>query len=975
MIQVSPSTTMVNRKGKYGRRTGNTLRMGCVARKMNKNYRAEFGIYVGFSGPARVTAEEGEGILDDFSCFVDDGEISQPLCTSQWRRLWQWRDMRFGSYDVFHSMNKHRRWELPALLKDSVSDLERHGDSDYRVQVVERELVTAVTGKNRSKADVISVADSKVAIPQKKSKRQHAYATDLIANTKPRKLGRRERRRLGIYEVEEEHDVIDDLPILKYECCFPRDTQVYPWYNEKQCNQYHCSGKQERPRTKTLKKTKHQRDKKSSYWHGCYSRADFHKLGTFFEGTEDSEAESETEEPFEARRDLPSTGEVLAALLDTTLTDTARRKQPCTERVFGKGCSVPKMASSAPVSLHPKGSAIVCSQIASDITDNDTIEEVDTTTDSHHKDDAEVLEVYEEKPTVQVFLTTGSLKPVELEAVGGAGYQEGQCVPRLLRLDLSDLVKSQVREGGNRTAAFTAQLLLEVGEEISIVDENGQTEECCNTRLSLLTNGEEAVDCDSWGESWESRVAMTVGDVVSQTVGFLSGQLSNRPSQKANQIHKKRKSHSLKIISEICKVKTRSLLPSEAVVSRKKQKEKKQKDTSQNAKRPTACGICWSDICAGDIPSAFALQGCLHWFCRECWENHVVTKVKQGLTDITCPECECSEVVDDTALMVLLPARLYRRYERRVRNVAVDSNDSLHWCRDSKCGRVVSVAFAGEVGDPVPVRCECGSMWCTSCRAEPHWPATCQQAQEHLLELKDRNPLGLLEEATYTAMTKKCPSCNHPMEKNGGCPHMSCICGTSFCWTCGQEYQLHYKNGSFSCPKKPYQLEEIEIDNLQVKNMSLYQQRWYKASLEHRKARGLTRLVQTYKQACKLARRMVLYTDVQLFYRLVEGNHEHTSDNLLSTYMELTEGAADMVMQMHLAAEFTAVLVSNTTRRVKRNSILNLWRKMTFIQDSITRILEEEKPCPSAVQEKLEHLLQAGKGCLRNLHRLTVKKN
>ncbi|XP_078595605.1 uncharacterized protein LOC144872857 isoform X2 [Branchiostoma floridae x Branchiostoma japonicum] len=971
---------MVNRKGKYGCHTGNTLRMGCVARKKNKNYCAEFGIYVGLSGSARITAEEGQSILDDFSGFVDDGEISQSLSglQVQQRRPWQWRDMRFGSNEVFFSMNKHKRWELPALLKNSVLDLERHEDSEYRVQVVEHELATAVTGVGRSKADVISVTDSKREIPQKKSKRQHAFATDLIAKAKPKKQGRRVRRRIiaSQEEEEEEHDPIDDLPILRYECCYPRNTEVYPWYNERQCDQYHCSGKQETPRTKTLKKTKHQRDKKSDHWHGGYSRADFHKLGTFLEGTEDPDAESDTEELLEARQELPSTGEVLAALLDTT--NTTRRKQRRMEPVFGKGCSVPNVASSTDIFVHPKGSAIVCSQITSDIEDSDIVEEyASATTNSHDKDDAEVLEVYEEKPTAQVFLTTDSLKPVELVAVGGAGYQEGQCVPRVLRLDLSDLVRSQGSEGRNMTTTG-AQLLFEVGEEISIVDENGQTEECCNTRLSLVTDEEDAVDCETWGESWKGSVAMTVGDVVRQTACFLSNQLNNRPSQRVNQVHKKRKSHSLKVISEICKVKTRSMLPSEAVVSsygKPKENEHELQDTSQNAKFPTTCGICWSDICAADIPSAFAVQGCLHWFCRECWEIHVGTKVRQGSTDITCPECECSEVVDDTLLMVLLPTRLYCLYQRRVHNVAVDSDSSLHWCRDAKCGRVVSVVHSGEVGDPVPVRCECGSMWCSLCRAEPHWPSTCHQAQEHLREIQDRNPLGLLEETTYTAMTKKCPSCNHPMEKNGGCPHMNCICGTSFCWTCGQEYQLHYKNGTFTCPKKPYALEEIEIDNLQVKNMSLYQQRLYKASLEHRKARGQTRLTQTYKQAWKLARKMVLSTDVQLFYRLVEGNQEHTSDNLLSTYMELTEGAADMVMQMHLAAEFTAVLVSNTSRRVRRNSILNLWRKMTFIQDSITRILEEEKPCPSTVEERLGRLLHAGKRCLQNLHRLTAKNN
>ncbi|XP_019624458.1 PREDICTED: uncharacterized protein LOC109470113 isoform X1 [Branchiostoma belcheri] len=963
---------MVNKKGKHGRHTGNTLRMGCVARKKNKNYRAEFGIYVRLSGPATLIREEGQDMLDDFSDFADDGGISQGALSTFHGRRRQWQR---GPNEVFYSMNKRKRWELPTCLKESVSDLERHAESDYRVQVVERELVTAVSGVGRSRADVVSVTDSKRAIPQKKSKRQHAYATDLIRNAKPKKQEKRRRMRAPLEEEEEEHDPIDDLPILKYEFCYPRNADVYPWYSEKQCNQYHCSGKQETPRTKTLKKTKHQRDKKSGYWHGGYSRAEFHKVGTFFEGTDDSEddrAESETEQLYEARPELPTTGEVLADLLDTT--GTAKRKHQRVDSVFGKGCCVPNIASSSAGSIHPKGSAIVCSPTTSDTEDSDTAEENDATTDFHHKDDTvEVLEVYEEKPTVQVFLTTESLKPDELEALTEVGYQESQCVPRVFRLDLYDLVRSQVREGGNMNTS-SAQLLFEVGEEISIVDENGQTQECCNTRLSLVTGEEDSVDCDSWGESWEGRVAMTVADVVSQTASFLSGQLSNRSNQKVKEAHKKRNSHSLKVISKICKVQTRSMLPSEAVVSSKKQKEKEQEDTSQNAKHPTTCGICWSDIDAGDIPSAFALQGCLHWFCRECWENHVATKVRQGSTDITCPECECSEVVDDTTLMLLLPGRLYHQYQRRVRNVAVDSDNSLHWCRDSKCGRVVSVTFTGEVADPVPVRCECGSMWCTSCGAEPHWPATCQQAQEHLQEIQHRNPLSL-EEATYTAMTKKCPSCLHPMEKNGGCPHMSCICGTSFCWKCGQEYQSHYKNGTFSCPKKPYALEEIEIDSRQVKNMSVYQQKWYKASLEHRRARRPTRMTQAYKQAHRLARKMVLCTDVQLFYRLMEGKDRHTSDNLLLSYMDLTEGAADMVLQMHLAGEYTAVLVSSTSRRVTRNVILNLWRKITFIQDSISRILEEEKPCPSAVQENLEHLMRAGKGCLQNLHRVAVKKN
>jgi hypothetical protein len=33
---------------------------------------------------------------------------------------------------------------------------------------------------------------------------------------------------------------------------------------------------------------------------------------------------------------------------------------------------------------------------------------------------------------------------------------------------------------------------------------------------------------------------------------------------------------------------------------------------------------------------------------------------------------------------------------------------------------------------------------------------------------------------------KYCPVCSHFVERTGGCDHMSCICGASFCYKCGQ---------------------------------------------------------------------------------------------------------------------------------------------------------------------------------------------
>jgi len=36
-----------------------------------------------------------------------------------------------------------------------------------------------------------------------------------------------------------------------------------------------------------------------------------------------------------------------------------------------------------------------------------------------------------------------------------------------------------------------------------------------------------------------------------------------------------------------------------------------------------------------------------------------------------------------------------------------------------------------------------------------------------------------------TVNTKPCPKCHKPVEKNGGCNLVACICGQAFCWLCG----------------------------------------------------------------------------------------------------------------------------------------------------------------------------------------------
>jgi len=95
------------------------------------------------------------------------------------------------------------------------------------------------------------------------------------------------------------------------------------------------------------------------------------------------------------------------------------------------------------------------------------------------------------------------------------------------------------------------------------------------------------------------------------------------------------------------------------------------------------------------------------------------------------------------------------------------------------------------------VRCECGHIFCFSCMQEGHWPATCEQVKwyNETHQRKHADPNG--EEKTLKWLekyTQDCPKCTAPIEKNGGCNHMSCKgCSYQFCWVClGDWAGSHY---------------------------------------------------------------------------------------------------------------------------------------------------------------------------------------
>eukprot|EP01034_Spumella_vulgaris_P021920 gene21920-27998_t len=135
-------------------------------------------------------------------------------------------------------------------------------------------------------------------------------------------------------------------------------------------------------------------------------------------------------------------------------------------------------------------------------------------------------------------------------------------------------------------------------------------------------------------------------------------------------------------------------------------------------------------ICQDSVPNieAFALTACQHWFCADCWKGFIESRVHDRQVTFCCPFPEC-------------------------RMLVVQDMQNF-FCDASVCEEV--------------------AKW----EAKGGYLETGKEEDAEARKLKHLT-------------TKPCPKCGVRIEKNGGCPHMTCVqpsCKYQFCWECAGDY-------------------------------------------------------------------------------------------------------------------------------------------------------------------------------------------
>ncbi len=218
------------------------------------------------------------------------------------------------------------------------------------------------------------------------------------------------------------------------------------------------------------------------------------------------------------------------------------------------------------------------------------------------------------------------------------------------------------------------------------------------------------------------------------------------------------------------------------------------------------CGIC-GDTVLGE--NAYALP-CCHYYCNECWEGYFHNAIYDRQVKIKCPKPNCIYTCTFEMIAFISPPNDLKEAKSVLLKSFVEESKYnkttlVSYCKNPKgCNGVLFLADDANCSEAF---CSlCSSTFCASCDYPPHSPATCE-----LVRVWESNG-GYLETGRDEDMearklkhltTKPCPKCGSRIEKNGGCPHMTCRCKYQFCWDCGGDYHT-----SVTCTRP-----KVEADN------------------------------------------------------------------------------------------------------------------------------------------------------------------
>ncbi|XP_004379540.1 cullin-9 [Trichechus manatus latirostris] len=210
--------------------------------------------------------------------------------------------------------------------------------------------------------------------------------------------------------------------------------------------------------------------------------------------------------------------------------------------------------------------------------------------------------------------------------------------------------------------------------------------------------------------------------------------------------------------------------------------------------RPDQCPVCISPVePEDDLPSLC----CMHSCCKSCWNEYLTTRIEQNLVlNCTCPIADCPAQPTGAFIRAIVSSpEVISKYEKALLRGYVESCSNLTWCTNPQgCDRILCRQGLG-----CGTACsKCGWASCFSCSfPEAHYPASCGHMSQWVDDGGYYDGMSVEAQSKHLAklISKRCPSCQAPIEKNEGCLHMTCAkCNHGFCWRCLKSWKPNHKD-------------------------------------------------------------------------------------------------------------------------------------------------------------------------------------
>ena len=218
----------------------------------------------------------------------------------------------------------------------------------------------------------------------------------------------------------------------------------------------------------------------------------------------------------------------------------------------------------------------------------------------------------------------------------------------------------------------------------------------------------------------------------------------------------------------------------------------KNKIIYEEEKKFTSCIFCIEDFDENEITNP--VLDCTKHVHGKCFSTYIEHELNNNRFPIKCPLC--TDVYShDINYKIIYDCLILNDKEKmaiKLENISLNrlsetNPDEVSFCPTPGCSYMCFYDI-NEYHLDCPL---CKKSYCLKCKTEWHQDLTCEEYQQNKKYEENMTEEDKLNEKKFEDYVrgnrcKQCPKCKRWVEKNRGCDHITCPCGTHFCYKCGQ---------------------------------------------------------------------------------------------------------------------------------------------------------------------------------------------